>query len=61
MTDKDRKLIEKAEQLNYLDWDKAFAMSEEADSEEAKIKLKQIGIRLHCREEAIADRLNGYM
>ncbi len=61
MTDKDKELIAKAEKLHYLEWEKAFAMSEEADTEEARMELKQIGIRLECREEALADGLDGYM
>ena len=51
MTDKDKKLIAKAEELGYTQWDKAFDMAEQADTEEAREKLRRIAITLHHREE----------
>lgn len=51
MTDKDQKLIEKAKKLSAVDWDYAYELAEQADTEEAKEILSNIGRLLYHREE----------
>lgn len=51
MTEKDKQLIAQAEQLANSDWDIAFALAEQADTEEARHMLKTIGRQLYHREE----------
>lgn len=53
MTPKDQNLIVRANRLNCQDWDIAFDLMEQADTDEAKKRLRQIGIHLHHREEAM--------
>ena len=57
MTEKDKKLIEKAEQTNYIDWYLVSKMEEEAESEEAQQLLHSISSRLYHIEEYYAGLL----
>ena len=51
MTDKDRKLLNEAFNLPYIDWGKIDAMIEMADSEETKESLRSIQSSKYHREE----------
>ena len=53
MNKNDLALIEQAEKLNCIDWAKADAMAEQAESEEAKQRLISISKYLYRREEYI--------
>ena len=55
MTDKDKKLIEQANKLTDIFWSTAYRLAEEADTEEAKNELENIGKQLYAKEEAFAD------
>lgn len=57
MTEKDKKLIEQGEDLSYTEWEKAFDLAEEADSDEAKKRLIRIGRDLNHKEEYYAGSL----
>ena len=51
MSEKDKKLIADAEKLHYSDWYKIDAMMEQADSEEAKERLRIIRSSKYHEEE----------
>lgn len=51
MTDKDKKLIEKARRTHYIDWHLVCDMEEQADTEEAREILHRIACSLYHREE----------
>lgn len=51
MSEKDKKLIADAEKLHYSDWYKIDDMMEQADSEEAKERLKIIRSSKYHEEE----------
>lgn len=55
MTSKDLDLLSKAEKLNPSEWSLADLYEKQADSELAKMKLRNISSRLYHREEASAD------
>lgn len=55
MTEKDKKLIEQANKLTDIFWSTAYRLAEEADTEEAKKELENIGKQLYAKEEAFAD------
>lgn len=57
MTDKDKQLIQQAEELPCMDWDIAFDLAKEADTDEAKDRLLSIGRQLHHKEEYYAGLL----
>lgn len=57
MTEKDLQLIEQAEQLSCIFWDTAFELMEQAETDEARKRLRQIGIELHHREEGLNGEL----
>ena len=43
MTDKDKKLIEQAKRLHSTQWDVAYLLAEQADTETAREFIKSIG------------------
>lgn len=56
MTDKDRKLIEEAEKIGFTEWPEILRMSDQADTEEARRKLKQIAsFNMHFEEYLIGN------
>ncbi len=55
MNSKDLDLLSKAEKLNPSEWSLADLYEKQADSELAKMKLRNISSRLYHREEASAD------
>ena len=56
MTDKDSKLIEKAEDVPVAEWPEVLDMAKEADTEEARRRLKQIAMRMmHIEEHSIGN------
>lgn len=57
LTEKDKQLIARAQTLSYLDWDIAFRLAREAESEEARQQLRLIGSTLYHTEEYYADIL----
>lgn len=57
LTEKDRQLIKEAESLVFVDWARAFDLVPQADSEEAKDRLRAIGRRLCHIEEYYAGSL----
>lgn len=60
MTEKDRKLIERArKELWYIDWPEVSNMAKKADTEEARQILEQISKDYYRKEEAELDRWNG--
>lgn len=54
MTEKDKKLIEKAWETDYIEWSSIDELMEQADTEEAKEKLKSIRSFKYHQEEAFA-------
>lgn len=51
MTEKDKELIEKAKQLYFTEWYKAYDMANEADTPQAKRELESIARYLYHMEE----------
>ena len=51
MTEKDKKLISKAEEMDYIQHCEVYALIPFADTAEAISKLKQIAINYYRREE----------
>lgn len=54
MTDKDKGLIAEAKKLHFSCWGEAFDLAEQADTEQARRVLKDIGIALYHKEESHA-------
>lgn len=54
MTEKDKKLIKKAWDVDYIYWSSIDELMEQADTEEAKEKLKSIRSFKYHQEEAFA-------
>ena len=54
MTDKDKKLIEKALQYGFTGWGEVLDLAEQADTDEARNELHSIAMSLYHREEAAA-------
>lgn len=52
MTQHDLELIAKARRISILDWGKVFDLAEQADTEEARKRLRQIAIDYNHSEEA---------
>lgn len=50
-TEKDKKLIAEAERLSCVDWEKAFHLARQADTEVARNRLENIGRLLYHKEE----------
>lgn len=57
MTEKDKELIKKAWNTDYIYWSNIDALMEQADTEEAKEKLKSIRSFKYHQEEAFAGTL----
>lgn len=57
MTEKDRQLIARAEQLPYTQWYIADDLAEQADTPEARQRLRDIAKYLNHREEYHAGSL----
>lgn len=57
MTDKDKKLIEQAKRLHSTQWDVAYLLAEQADTETAREFIKSIGSLLSRKCEARAGLL----
>ncbi len=55
MTSKDIDLLSKADKLKPSEWCLADIYEKQADSEQAKMKLRNISSRLYHLEEASAD------
>lgn len=54
MTEKDRELIKKAWEIDYIYWGYIDELMEQADTEEAKEQLKSIRSFKYHQEEAFA-------
>lgn len=54
MTEKDKKLIQKAWEIDYIYWGYIDELMEQADTEEAKEQLKSIRSFKYHQEEAFA-------
>lgn len=54
MTEKDKKLIQKAWDIDYIYWPTIDELMEQADTEEAKEQLKSIRSFKYHQEEAFA-------
>lgn len=54
MSEKDKQLIKQAESISYVDWHIVDDLMVQADSEEAKSKLKSIRSHLYHTEEYYA-------
>ena len=54
MTEKDRELIKKAWEIDYIYWASIDELMEQADTEEAKAQLKSIRSFKYHQEEAFA-------
>lgn len=54
LTDKDKKLIERAKRVGIFDWDQVQIMETQADTEEARRRLHDIAMELHHAEEYMA-------
>lgn len=57
ITDKDKRLIQKAEQLHFSEWDKCIYLAETADTDEAKRRILYIERLLFHKEEYYAGLL----
>lgn len=57
MTEKDRELIKKAWEIDYIYWGYIDELMEQADTEEAKEQLKSIRSFKYHQEEAFAGTL----
>lgn len=57
MTEKDKKLIKKAWDIDYIYWSAIDELMEQADTEEAKEQLKSIRRFKYHQEEAFAGTL----
>ena len=56
MTDKDRKLIEKTDDMPVAEWTEVLDMMKEADTKETRRQLKQIAMRMmHIDEHSIGN------
>ncbi len=51
MTYRDRHLLAKASTIHYTLWYEVFDLIDKADTDEAKVKLKQIGMHLYHKDE----------
>ena len=57
MTDKDKKLIEKAKKLSAIDWEYAYELAEQAETETAREFIRSIASLLFHRDEERAGLL----
>ncbi len=57
MTDKDKKLIEKAKKLSAVDWEYAYELAEQAETETAREFIRSIASLLFHRDEERAGLL----
>lgn len=57
MTDKDQKLIEKAKKLSAVDWEYAYELAEQAETETAREFIRYIASLLFHRDEERAGLL----
>ena len=57
MTDKDKKLIEQAKRLHSTQWDVAYLLAEQADTETAREFIRSIASLLFHRDEERAGLL----
>lgn len=57
ITQNDKELLDKAHDLDYVDWSLPLAWIDNADSEDTKEKLKTIAVKLYRREEEAAGLL----
>ena len=57
MTNNDEELVKKSEKLTSIDWSYAYVYSKQADSQETKEYLIQLGKELYRKEEYFAGLL----